>query len=93
MVKEKSEKTDLKLSIQKTKIMASRLITLWQIDRRKVETLTYFIFLGSKDTADGECSLKIKRGLPLGRKAMTNLDSILKSQRHHFASKGPYGQS
>ena len=73
--------------------MASNPITLWQEYGEEVETLTYFIFLGSKDTADGECSLKIKRGLPLGRKAMTNLDSILKSQRHHFASKGPYGQS
>ena len=72
-----SDKACLKLNIRKTKIMASRPITLWQIEGEKVETVTGFIFLGSKITADGDCSLKIKRHLLLGRKAMTNLDSIL----------------
>ena len=76
-VKEKSEKAGLKLNIQKMKIMASGLITLWQIDRKMMETVTDFIFLGSKITADGDCSHEIKRHLLLGRKAMTNLDSIL----------------
>ena len=75
-----SEKVGLKLNIQKTKIMASSPITSWQIDGETMETVTYFIFLGSRITADGECSHKIKRRLPLGRKAMTNLDSILKSR-------------
>ena len=75
-----SEKVGLKLNIQKTKIMASSPITSWQIDEETMETVTYFIFLGSRITADGECSHKIKRRLPLGRKAMTNLDSILKSR-------------
>ena len=70
----------MKLSIQKTKIMASGLITSWQIDGEAMETVTYFIFLGSKITADGDCSHEIKRHLLLGRKAMTNLDSILKSR-------------
>ena len=79
-VKEESEKVGLKLSIQKTKIMASDPITSWQIDGEKVETVTGFIFVGSKFTADGDCSHKIKRCLLLGRKAMTNLDSILKSR-------------
>ena len=79
-VKEKSEKAGLKLNIQKTKIMASSPITSWQIDGEKVETVTDFIFLGSKITADGDCSHKIKRCLILGKKAMTNLDSILKSR-------------
>ena len=79
-VKEESEKIVMKLSIQKTKIMASGLITSWQIDGETVETVTDFIFLGSKITADGDCSRKIKRCLLLGRKAMTNLDSILKSK-------------
>ena len=87
-VKEESEKASLKLSIQKTKIVASGPITLWQIDGEKMETITDFIFLGSKITADGECSHKIKRQLLLGRKAMTNLDTILKKQRHHLAGKG-----
>ena len=77
-VKEESEKADLKLNIQKTKIMASSPITSWQIDGGKLETVTNFIFLGSKITVDGDCSHKIKRCLLLGRKAMTNLDSILK---------------
>ena len=76
-VKEKSEKAGLKLNIQKTKIMASGLITSWQIEEEKVEAVTDFIFLGSKITADGDCPHEIKRHLLLGRKAMTNLDSIL----------------
>ena len=79
-VKEKSEKVGLKLNIQKTKIMASGLITSWQIDGETMETVTDFIFLGSRITADGDCSHEIKRCLLLGRKAMTNLDSILKSR-------------
>ena len=79
-VKEESEKVDLKLNIQKTKIMASGPITSWEIDGNTMETVTNFIFLGSKITADGDCSNEIKRPLLLGRKAMTNLDSILKSR-------------
>ena len=79
-VKEESEKLGLKLNIQKTKIMASGPITSWQIDGETMETVTDFIFLGSKIPADGDCSHKIKRCLLLGRKAMTNLDSILKSR-------------
>ena len=79
-VKEESEKVDLKLNIQKTKIMASGPITLWQIDGETMETVTDFIFLGSKTTADSDCSHEIKRCLLLGRKAVTNLDSILKSR-------------
>ena len=79
-VKEESEKAGLKLNIQKPKITASGPITSWQIDGEKVETVTDFIFLGSKITADGDCSHKIKRCLILGKKAMTNLDSILKSR-------------
>ena len=79
-VKEESEKVGLKPNIQKTKIMASGPITSWQIDRETVETMSDFIFLGSKITADGDCSHEIKRPLLLGRKAMTNLDSILKSR-------------
>ena len=78
-MKEESEKVGLKLNIQKTKIMASSLITSWQIDRETMEMVTDFIFLGSKITADGDCSHEIKRCLLLGREAMTNLDSILKS--------------
>ena len=77
-VKEESEKAGLKHNIQKTKIMASGPITSWQIDGETVETVTDFTFLGSKITADGDCSLEIKKHLLLGRKAMTNLDSILK---------------
>ena len=69
--------------------MASSPITSWQIDGGKVEAVTYFIFLGSKITADGDCSHEIKRHLLLGKKAMTNLDIILKKQRHHFAAKDP----
>ena len=79
-VKEGSEKDDLKLNIQKTKIMASGPIISWQIDGETVETVTDFIFLDSKITVDGECSHEIKRCLLLGRKAMTNLDSVLKSR-------------
>ena len=78
-VKEESEKVGLKLNIQKTKIMASGPITLWQIDGETMETVSHFIFLGSKITADGDCSHEIKRCLLLGRKAMANLDSMLKS--------------
>ena len=92
-VKEESEKVVLKLSIQKTKIMASGPITSWQIDGETMETVTDFIFLGSKITACGDCSHEIKRRLLLGRKAMTNLESILKKQRHYFANKGPSSQS
>ena len=79
-VKEESEKVGLKLNIQKTKIMASRPITLWQIDGEMVETVADFIFLSSKITADGDCSHEIKRRLLLARKVMTNLESILKSR-------------
>ena len=79
-VKEESEKVGLKLNIQETKIMASGPITSWQIDGETMETVTDFIFLGSKIIADGDCSREIKRQLLLGRKAMTNLDSILKSK-------------
>jgi len=79
-VKENSEKAGLKLNIQKTKIMASGPIAVWQIEGKKVETMTDFIFLGFKITADGDCSHEIKRHLLLGRKTMTNLDSVLKSR-------------
>ena len=79
-VKEQSEEVELKLNIQKTKIMASGPITSWQIDGETVETVSDYIFLGSKITEDGDCSHEIKRRLLLGRKAMTNLDSILKSR-------------
>ena len=79
-VKEESEKADLKLNIQKTKITASGPITSWQIDAEKMETVTDFIFLGSKITVDDDCSHEIKRCLLLGRKAMTNQDCILKSR-------------
>ena len=79
-VKEESEKVGLKLNIKKTKIMAYGPITSWEIDGETMETLTDFIYLGSKITADGDCSHEVKRHLLLGRKAMTNLDSILKSR-------------
>ena len=79
-VKEESEKVDLKLNIQKTKIMASSPITSWEIDGETVETVSDFILLGSKVTADSDCSHEIKRHLLLGRKVMTNLDSIFKSR-------------
>ena len=86
-VKEESEKAGLKLNIQKTKIMASGLITSWQIDRETMETVRDFIFLASKITADGDCSHEIKRRLLLRRKVMTNLDSILKSRDIILLSK------
>ena len=88
-VKEESEKAGLKLNIQKTQIKASGPITSWHIDG---ETVTDFIFLGSKITADGDCSHEIKRRSLLGKKAMTNLDYV-KKQRHYFADKGPSSQS
>ena len=86
-VKEESGKASLKLSIQKTKIMASDPITLWQIEREKVETMRDFIFLGSKITVDGDYSHDIKRCLLLGRKAMTNLDSVLKTRDFSLLTK------
>ena len=92
-VKEESEKVGLKLNIQKTKIMASSPITSRQIDGETMERVRNFIFGSSKITADGDCSHEIKRQLLLGRKAMTNLDSILKSRDiHYFANKGPSSQ-
>ena len=84
--------TGLKLNIQKTNIMASVPITSWQIDGETMETMTDFIFLGSKITADDDCSHEIKRHLLLGRKAVISLESVLKN-RHHFTDKGPYNQS
>ena len=100
-VKEESEKVGLKLNIQKTKFMASGPITSWEMDGETVETVKDFILGGSRITADGDHSLEIKRRLPLGRKVMTNLDSILKSrdkkkkkkQRHYFANKGQSSQN
>ena len=86
-VNEESEKVDLKLNIQKTKIMASGPITSWQIEGETVETVSDFIFGGSKITADGDCSHEIKRGLLLGRKVMTNLDSIFKSRDITLSTK------
>ena len=86
-MKEESEKVGLKLEIQKTKIMASGPITSWQIDGKTVETVANFIFLGSKITADGDCSHEIKRRLLLGRKVMTNLGSILKSRDITLSTK------
>ena len=91
-VKEESEKVGLKLNIQETKIMVSGPTTSWQIDGETVETVADFILGGSKVTADGDCSHKIKRRLLLGRKIMTNLDSILKSRDIIFAIKGPPSQ-
>ena len=97
-MKVESEKVGLKLNIQKTKIMASGPITSWEIDGETVETMAYFIFGGSKITADGDCSHEIKRCLLLGRKVMTKLDSILKSRditlltKFHLSSQG-YGFS
>ena len=86
-VKEERGKVGLKLNIKKIKIMALGHITSWQIDGETMETVTDFIFLGSKITADSDCSHDIKRRLLLGRKAMTNLNSIFKEQRHYFANK------
>ena len=91
-VKEESEKVVLKLNIQKTKIMASGPITSWQIDGETMETVTDFIFLGSEIIENRECNHVIKRCLLLGRKLITNIDSILK-QRHYFTNKGPSSQS
>ena len=87
------EKVDLKLNIQKTKIMALSPITSWQIDEETMETVRDFTFLGSKITADGDCSHDIKRCFLLGRKVMTNLDSISKRKKHYFADKGPSSKS
>ena len=86
-VKEESEKVGLNLNIQKTKVMASSPITSWQVDEATVETVAGFIFLGSKITADGDCSHEIKRSLLLGRKVMTNLDSTLKSRDITLSTK------
>ena len=86
-VKEEGEKTGLKLNIQKTEIMASGPITAWEIDEQTMERVTDFIFLGSKITSDGDCNHEIKRCLLLGRKAMTNLDSILKSRDITLSTK------
>ena len=94
-VKEESEKVGLKLNIEKTKIIASSPITSWQIDGETVETVRDFIFGGSKITADSDCSHEIKRCLLLGRKVMTNLDSIhyfVNKQRQYFVNKGPSSQ-
>ena len=91
-VKMESEKVDLKLNLQKTKIMASGPITSWEIDGETVETVSDFIFWGSKISKDGDCSHEIKRRLLLGRKLMTNLDSIFKSRDIYFANKGPSSQ-
>ena len=91
-VKAESEKVGLKLNIQKTKIMASGPITSWGIDGETVETVTDFIFLGSKITADGDCSHEIKRHLLIRRKAMTKPGQHIKKQRHYFVNKGPYSQ-
>ena len=88
-VKEEGEKVGLKLKIQKTKITAPGPITSWQIDGKTVETVADFILRGFKITADGDFSHEIKRCLLLGRKVLTNLDSILKSKRQYFANKGP----
>ena len=92
-VKEESEKVGLKLNIQKTKIMASSPITKWQIDEETVETVADFSFLGSKITADGDCSHEIKRRLLLGRKVMTNLDNIFKSRDITFSAKVCLGKA
>ena len=92
LMKEKSEKVGLKLNIQKTKIMASGPITSWQIDGETMEAVADFIFMGSKITADGDCSHEIKRCLLLGRKAMTNLRQHIKKQLYYFAHKGPSSQ-
>ena len=92
-VKEESEKVGFKLNIQKTNIMTYGPITSWQIDGETVDTvLNFILFLCSKITADGDCSHEIKRRILLGRKVITNLDSIFKKQRHYFANKGPSNQ-
>ena len=91
-VKEESEKVGLKLNIQKTKIMASDPITSWEIDRQTVETVSDFIFLGSKITTDGDCSHEIKRHLLLGKKSYDQTRQHIQEQRHYFANEGPYSQ-
>ena len=91
-VKEESEKAGLKLSIKKAKIMASGPITCMQIEGEKEEAVTDFLFLGSKITVDTDCSHEIRRRLLLGRKALTNLDSVLKAKIHHLADRGLYSQ-
>ena len=91
-VKEESEKVGIMLNIQKTKIMASGPITSWQIDGETMETVSDFIFLGSRITANSDCSHEIKVCLLLGRKIMTNLVSLLKKQRRYFVNKGPSSQ-
>ena len=91
-VKEESEKIGLKLNIQKKKIMASGPLTSWQTDGETVDTVAEFTFVGSKITADGDCSHKIKRHLLLERKVMTNIRQHIKKQRHYFANKGPSSQ-
>ena len=92
-VKQEREKAGLKFNIQKTKVMAHSPISSWQIEGKKVEAVTDFICLGSQITVDSDCHHEIKRCLLLGRKAMTNLGSVLKKQRHYFASKGLYSKS
>ena len=92
-MKDESEKADLKLKIQKAEIMSSSPITSWQIDGETMEIVRDFIFLGSKITADGDCSHEIKRHLLLGRKAVTNIDNSIKKQRHYSADKDPSSQS
>ena len=92
-VKEENEKVGLKLDIQKTKIMASGPITLWQIDEETMETVRDFIFLSFKITADGDCRHEIKRPLVLGWKAMSKLEYIFKKQKHYFADKSPSSQN
>ena len=91
-MKEESEKVGLKLIIQKTKIRASGPITSWEIDGETVETVSDFVFLGSKITADDDCSHEIKRCLLFGSKVITNLDKHIEKQRHYFANKGPSSQ-
>ena len=91
-VKEESEQAGLKLNIKKAKIMASGPVTYMQIEGEKEEAVTDFLFLGSKFTVDGDCSHEIRRQLLLGRKAMTNLDSVLKAKTHHLADRGLYSQ-
>ena len=92
-VKEESEEAGLKCNLQKTKIMVSGPTTSWEIKGEQVEAVMHFIFLGSKVTVDSDYNHEIKRCLLLGRKAVTNLDSTLKKQKHHFADKGLYSQS
>ena len=92
-VKEESEEADLKLNMQKTKIMASGPITSWQIDEEKVETVADFTFLGSKITVDGDCSHKIKRHLAPWKESYDKPRLCIKKQKHHFVSKGIYNQS